>query len=683
MSTTTSTDTSDATDVAVVIPPYDPPPISWSPCGTAGWSCGKLVVPRDYADPDGPTLRVHVSLHRAADPERRLGVLLVNPGGPGGEAGTFARNVHDLVPEIARRFDVIGLDPRGTGESEGALDCLTDEELDTLRFTSARTDPEGTRFLVDYVRAQCAAKGAAALAAIGTTEVARDMESLRKALMEQQLNYLGASYGTALGATYAALYPDRVRAFVLDAPVSPAWVGPEILLEGARAKQAELERYLAWCAAVDGCFLGEDLDDVRAGWAELRARVDEGLVTTPRGPLPADELTGFVAAVLASGSGSTSGPDSFNLLNNFLQPILAQGDGSELLKVADQIVGRSEAGRYTPALLANLGVSCRDGLAALDAQAFDALVAEIARDAPDFVSSEHLYRACVGWAAPPAPPDLIAADAPPMLVLAGARDPSTPPAWGEDLVATLDNGSALWTWHGAGHVFSLRAKVADRVARFLVDPDTLEVDPHTCPLVSVPERPTAIVGSAAVRATIELRAPDDDRVLASRVVTSGAFEIPIPAESTGRWAVVRVVADGSLPIRRDLDLDQGLASLGTINTFLATNVNGLLGGVATYDEDEGVVHAQAFDCDGQSSIGGSIVIGEGGSTAPVVYADGASLCRPDPQASAVTWCGRGVAHGVPPGRHPTALVHGERRFEGPEIVVEAGGYTLMSPLTPR
>jgi len=681
-SSDTGTDTTgDAAVADLVVPPYDPPPISWSPCGSGGWTCGALIVPRDYGNPSGPTLRVHVT-RLAAQTEERVGVLLVNPGGPGAGAGDFARNLGQQIPELAARFDLIGMDPRGTGASEGKLDCLTDEEIDTLRFTSTRTDPEGARALIDYMRSRCAALGAEVLAAVGTTEVARDMETLRKALIEPQLNYLGASYGTALGATYAALYPGRVRAFVLDAPVSSAWMSPEILIEGARAKQVELERYLAWCAEV-GCVLGEDIDDVRAGWAELRARVDEGHVTTPRGPLPSDELSGVVAAVFAMGSGSTQAVDNFNFLGNLISPILDDSDGTELLALADQLSGRSASGRYDPMILANLGVICRDGLAALDAPAFDALTAEVGRAAPDFASNEQIYRACVGWPAPAAPPDLVADDAPPMLVLAGAHDPSTPPAWGEDLVATLDNGSALWTWHGAGHVFTQRAAVAARVVRFLVDPSALSVDPMACPRASVPERPTAITGQASARATIEVRAPDDDRVLSTRTVTSGAFSIPLSAESTGRWAVVRILADGSLPVRRYLDLDLGLAGIGTTNVFAASNMNSLLGGVATHDEDTGVVYAQAFDCDRQSAIGGHIVIGDGEATGTVVYADGASTCRYDPRASAVTWCGRGIAHGIPPGRYPTALVVGDVRVEGPEIVVEAGGFTQLSPLTPR
>jgi len=672
----------DVPDTSAVIPPYDPPPISWSPCGTGGWSCGDLIVPRDYGAPDGPSLKVHVARHAASDPERRIGVLLVNPGGPGGGAEGFARDVLAIRPDVGVRFDLVALDPRGTGQSEPRLTCLGDEDLDAWRATSTRVDPDGARLMTAYLRAQCAALGEDVLASIGTTESARDMESLRKALVAADLNFVGASYGTALGLAYASLYPERVRAFVLDAPVAPRWVDTDMLLEGARSRQREIDRFLAWCADGDpgACALDEgDVAATRAAWDMLFADVEAGLVTTSRGPLAVDDLTSVVLAVLAMGSSSTQSEDAFSRLESLLEAMLVEHDGAGVLELADLITGRGPDGHYDSQIVANHAIMCRDGLAAASQEAFDAMLAEVGRDAPDITTTLLSASACVGWAAPAAPPRLDAAGAPPMLVLAGERDPSTPIAWADEVLGHLDNGSDALVWHGAGHAFWLRAGLADRVQRFLEDPSALVIDPYECPARS-PTPVSAISGYAADRLDVEVRAGDDDRILVAKTVAAGDYTLTLPEAYGGRWLALRYTAAGAAVVRRYLDLADPLLPQG-LSLVDAADVTFFTDGAAALDPARGIVQVAAYDCDRQAAIGAQIVV-DGERASDVVYAGGDTRCRATTPGASVTRCARALLPDLAPGDYRLGLEHGEVGVDGPTVVVEPGSYVVVRALAP-
>jgi pimeloyl-ACP methyl ester carboxylesterase len=223
------------------------PRLHWTPCGD-GLECSTAQVPLDYDRPSGATITLALIRLPASDPSRRIGSIFVNPGGPG-ESGvvTIRQGGRSLFSaQVRARFDLVGFDPRGVGIST-PLRCFAtrDEALAVLppfRFpVTAAEERLWVRADRSFARA-CARRGDPILDHMATADVARDLDLLRQAVGDRQLSYVGLSYGAYLGATYANLFPTKVRALVLDsvprphrlgdrprnpgchpAPVQPAW----------------------------------------------------------------------------------------------------------------------------------------------------------------------------------------------------------------------------------------------------------------------------------------------------------------------------------------------------------------------------------------------------------------------------------------------------------------------------
>jgi pimeloyl-ACP methyl ester carboxylesterase len=210
--------------------------LSWAPCPSqAGFECATAKVPLDYRNPGRATIQLAVIRHRAVDPSRRIGTLFLNPGGPGA-AKALLPVVFSVLPDsVRRRFDVVTWDPRGFGEST-SVQCFASQAAED-RFL-ARVGVAGDTFPVGAVQMaqwiqryaafgrHCGRRNPTLLRHMSTAESARDMDLLRQAAGETQLSYYGNSYGTFLGATYANLFPGRVRAMIFGSNMNPAaWVG--------------------------------------------------------------------------------------------------------------------------------------------------------------------------------------------------------------------------------------------------------------------------------------------------------------------------------------------------------------------------------------------------------------------------------------------------------------------------
>ena len=196
----------------------------------------------------------------ASGPGARIGSLVLNPGGPGGSGLDYARAARRVVPAAVRaRFDVVGFDPRGVGAST-RVECLDDAATARLLAVDpSPDDPAETRELdaVEKGFAQaCAANAGPLLAHVSTVEAARDLDDLRAALGDAGLTFLGKSYGTFLGATYAELFPSHVRALVLDGVVDPTLTQSELDRVQAVGFEDSFDAFLAWCAGRGGCGLG-------------------------------------------------------------------------------------------------------------------------------------------------------------------------------------------------------------------------------------------------------------------------------------------------------------------------------------------------------------------------------------------------------------------------------------------
>ncbi len=211
--------------------------IDWFDCTNVvgpGVDCGTVDLPLDYDDPTGPTTSVALLRSRATQPTKKLGTLFVNPGGPGGSAVSMAASAeYFLPPDIIKRFDVVGIDPRGTNFSDNVA-CWRNlgEQTNALLPLNEHAYPVSVAERTDFINASkafgqaCSTTGQPLSASMSTANVARDMDVVRRTLGDSKLTYLGFSYGTYLGNVYANLYPDRVRAVVIDGVVDPAgWQG--------------------------------------------------------------------------------------------------------------------------------------------------------------------------------------------------------------------------------------------------------------------------------------------------------------------------------------------------------------------------------------------------------------------------------------------------------------------------
>jgi pimeloyl-ACP methyl ester carboxylesterase len=204
------------------------PELTWRGCGRhapEGLRCAKVQVPLDYDRPQGATTTLALAKLPAADRSARIGSLFVNPGGPGGEARGFVPFAADLIGPVARsRFDVIGIDPRGIGLSTPVHCTLVDPEFPPFAFPFNRNQVRTQLRYGAALRKGCADSGNAILDHMSTADTARDMELIRQAVGDPQLSYYGISYGSYLGATYAAMFPDNVRALIVDGVLDPvAW----------------------------------------------------------------------------------------------------------------------------------------------------------------------------------------------------------------------------------------------------------------------------------------------------------------------------------------------------------------------------------------------------------------------------------------------------------------------------
>ncbi|GAA2540706.1 alpha/beta hydrolase [Pseudonocardia hydrocarbonoxydans] len=473
-------------------------PVDWRECGP-NLDCATVDVPVDHDDPGGDTVALSLVRHRATDPAQRIGSLFYNPGGPGGPATDSVRMIDTAAgtgpwsPELLARFDVVGMDPRGVGESEGVR-CLDD----ATREANLATDldpalpgglPRGTLDAeVRELAEGCLANvDPALLANMATDDVARDMDLVRAALGEEEITYLGASYGTLLGATYATLFPDRVRHMALDAPVDPArWQLDPVAATTDQALSGErmLDAYLATCVE-QGCPFGAG--DPGAALDALVARMEAQPLEVPAANgAPAGRLDG--AGVLSAARIAMFGPALWPVLTTGLLAAEA-GDGSILLNLSTALA-REPDGSPAGFGEANMAVNCLDRTVPADPAVHDANAAEIVAAAPRFGTlSSYLMLACASWPVPN--PDrfegpLDGAGAPPILVVGGREDSQTPYAWAETMADGLESG-VLLTREGYGHG-SYRASgpcVDTAVDRYLVD-GVLPAEGTVCPQEPAP-----------------------------------------------------------------------------------------------------------------------------------------------------------------------------------------------------
>lgn len=423
---------------------------NWTGCRD-GFECARLVVPLDYADPGGTTIEISVNRRPAGSDSKRIGSLLVNPGGPGASGLDFARAGPGIVSEsLLERYDLVGFDPRGVGEST-PVTCLTDAETDTYLAADGSPDtPTEEQRLVDLAKQfgeRCAERSGDLLGHVSTVEAVRDIDVLRAVLGDERLTFLGKSYGTDLGATYAELFPDRVGRLVLDGALDPT------LTSTALNKGQALGFERALTAFVDDC-LGRSRCPLPGGRARALAAVDELLDDIDRRPLDAEPGRPLTQGLAMLGVAFGLYDEGFwSGLRDGLDQAM-QGDGSTLLVLADLYASRDRSGRYEGnAIAAQYAVNCLDRPEESKILVVRATADRLEGEAPVFGA----YLAwsslpCGFWPAPAtSQPHAVRAEGAPTIVVVGTtRDPATPYSWAVALADQLASGRLL-TFEGDGH----------------------------------------------------------------------------------------------------------------------------------------------------------------------------------------------------------------------------------------
>lgn len=424
--------------------------IAWTACG-APFECGTVRVPIDYSHPTSGSIELALIRLPATGP--RIGDLLTDPGGPGDSGVAFVRDDGQTVfsARLRARFDIIGFDPRGVGASD-PVECVDGPTMDHLVALNPNPSTAAERqALIDGAKtfdAGCEAHSGELLPFMSTLDAAKDMDRIRAALGDARLTYLGFSYGTFLGSTYANLYPTRVRAFVLDGALDPTLSFTDSLAAQAESFEGALSRFLAACAQSPLCAFANG-GQPQAAFTSLMSRIDQAPLPALRSGDPRPVGPGETLTAIAAG-----------LYDQTSWPILAQGlaaaqsgDGSILLAMADAYDQRAPDGTFTNIAAANTAVTCADSIVPTSVATYERLAQMLEGRAPWFGASEaYSGLQCAFWPFHPSYGPVVprARGAPPILVIGTTGDPATPYAWAVKLAGDLESG-VLLTRVGEGH----------------------------------------------------------------------------------------------------------------------------------------------------------------------------------------------------------------------------------------
>jgi pimeloyl-ACP methyl ester carboxylesterase len=436
--------------------------LDWKACGgqLAGMKCTSLQVPLNYADPGGRKITIALSMVPATAPARQQqGVMLVNPGGPGGSGRSFAAYVASGVSaQVRADYDIVGFDPRGVAASVPALSC------DPSFFSEVRPDYIPANAAAEQVlinRAKSYAAGCEKrfgwfLPYETTQNTARDMDQIRQSFGVKQVTYYGFSYGTYLGQVYGTLFPGSVRRMVLDSTVDPtgAWYADNIAQD--YAFQGRLEAFFAWTAKYDSDYhLGTTTAEVQASYYKIRAMLKK---KPAGGKVGEDELDD---TIVQGGYLEELWPSFAQALSQYL----TQGDGSSLVTQYQEfgVQGENEFAVYN-------AVECADVNWPRNWSTWQADTERVYKTAPFYAWDNAWFNAaCAFWPVkgPDKPFQVNGAKLPPVLMLQGTLDPATPYAGAQDAHKLLPTARMVVVEGGGSHGQSLESPPDNCVQGYL------------------------------------------------------------------------------------------------------------------------------------------------------------------------------------------------------------------------
>ncbi|MCR2762606.1 alpha/beta hydrolase [Microbacterium sp. zg.B48] len=440
--------TPDTDGVGADLIPFYSQPLTWVPCDA--FECTTVTAPLDWSNPGAGQIELSVIRQRAVS-GTPIGSLLINPGGPGASGVDFVRESVDFAARepLQEQYDIVGFDPRGVGAST-AVRCYEPADMDAYLF-GIPSAPRGSDAWIaerteanEEFAAACDANSGGILPYITTENSARDMDLLRAVLGDSELHYLGYSYGTFLGATYAQLYPDRVGRLVLDGAVDPAASIVDVNVVQGVGFESALRAYVAACLDGSDCPFRGTVDEAMADLGTLLAGV-------ARSPLPASDgrilgadslLTGIVAALYSEGS--------WPFLTAALTEVL-EGNPDVAFQLADFYYNRVNGAYLDNSTEAFRAYNCMD-YPAITPEEIAAGDERLAVEAPTVAPYWTGVDPCAVWPYPPTGirGEITAEGAPPIVVVGTTNDPATPYEWSVSLADQLASG-VLITRVGEGH----------------------------------------------------------------------------------------------------------------------------------------------------------------------------------------------------------------------------------------
>jgi pimeloyl-ACP methyl ester carboxylesterase len=463
---------SETPTVAPTIGGFDPyaQTLSWEKC--ASLECADVQVPLDWSNPGGEQITVKINKHAATGDKK--GSLLINPGGPGGSGLDFTEYFSQSAgKDLLNAYDIIGFDPRGVGTST-PVDC---GDADTVNAFIVTDYPLETEADVEAANqrnlafAQGCEKATGPLVEnVDTSSAARDMDVIRALVGDEKLNYLGFSYGTQLGATYAQLYPDNVGQMALDGAVDFLLPEDDQASGQAAGFEGALTSFVKWCAKEKDCPLDKDPDAAKKQIHDIA--YDAIAKPVPSGgfePVNGNLMTyGIVVTLYDEGS--------WPYLSQALAEVIDDHTASIMLQLANFYLDRDDNGKYlTNSTVVFSAISCLDAAPepSWDLARVDEFRSKMEAASPTFGWWFAASTGCSDWPFHSQEPVTTldkAASVSPILVVGTTNDPATPYQWAENLVSELGNATLL-TYEGEGHTAYGRSNqcIIDAVDGWLVD----------------------------------------------------------------------------------------------------------------------------------------------------------------------------------------------------------------------
>jgi len=477
-----TTSTPAPTDVSAELQPFYTQELAWTACEDE-MQCATATAPLDWTDPARDSIDLALIRHPAGN-GKPLGSVLVNPGGPGGSGYDFIADSLDYAvsKRLSDTFDIVGFDPRGVNRSSAVL-CHTDPaQLDSFVYDITPGEIGSDAWIAAAEDAngaygqQCAANTGDLLGYVDTVSAARDLDLLRNVLGDKKLNYLGFSYGTLLGATYAELYPENTGRLVLDGALDPTSTNFDVSLTQAEGFESALRAFLADCADADDCPFDGSVDESMTKIRTLLDRLDASPIRNSDGrELGSNSMTSAIVLPLYS-------KDNWPYLRQLFASVM-KGDATVAFSLADSYNGRNADGSYLDnSLEARLAINCLDYASQGDPAVMRQQAAELERLAP-VLGKQLSYGdvGCLRWPvkASTERPVIDGAGSDDILVVGTTNDPATPYAWAEALAGQLENGH-LVSYTGEGHTAynKSNACVDDTVDDYFIDGTVPSADPE-------------------------------------------------------------------------------------------------------------------------------------------------------------------------------------------------------------